>query len=79
MKDFLTTYNMKNYLGSEKSICGKMGLRLLKGLRLLILERLSKAMFILGATFIREVRVVLKRCFENITFSDSGQSWAKMF
>ena len=36
----------------------KMGLRLLKGLRLLILDRLSKAMFILGATFIREVRVV---------------------
>ena len=42
-----------------KSTFDKMGLRLLKGLRLLILEKLSKATFILGATFIREVRVLM--------------------
>ena len=35
----------------------KMGLRLFKGLRLLIFEKIYKAMFIQGATFIREVRV----------------------
>ena len=36
----------------------KKGLRLFKGLRLLILEKIYKAMFIQGATFIREVRVL---------------------
>ena len=35
----------------------KTGLRLLKGLRLFIFEKVYKAMFIQGATFIREVRV----------------------
>ena len=35
----------------------KKGLCLIKGLRLLILEKIYKAMFIKGATFIREVRV----------------------
>ena len=35
----------------------KEGLRLFKGLRLSILEKIQKAMFIQGATFIREVRV----------------------
>ena len=34
-----------------------MGLCLSKGLRLLILEKLSKASSILGATFVKEVRV----------------------
>ena len=37
----------------------KKGLCLIKGLRLLILEKIYKAMFIQGATFIREVRVTM--------------------
>ena len=37
----------------------KTGLQLLKGLCLLIHEKIYKAMFIQGATFIREVRVPL--------------------
>ena len=35
----------------------KKGLRLFKGLRLLILEKIYKAMFIQGATFIPDSRV----------------------
>ena len=38
-------------------LIAKNGLRLFKGLRLLIFEKIYKAMFIQGATFIREVRV----------------------
>ena len=45
----------------------KKGLRLFKGLRLLSFEKVYKAMFIQGATFIREVRVstLLLKCLLN--------------
>ena len=39
---------------------GKIGIHLFKGLHLLILEKLHKATFIKGATYIREIRVSLR-------------------
>ena len=57
----------------------KKGLRLFKGLRLLILEKIYKAMFIQGATFIREVRVIVSMIEKyqplfQLTFSKNDQT-----